>query len=269
MLFNHTHMKVYHWLLLVLTSLAVTSQAATIYTETFTTPATSIGQASGTWRGYNSININGSTYGGMGITTGSAAPTGDSGNHYLYAQNNTPAGATTTVDYFFHTTTATAPAAFDAFTPSEHVSLHATWVQNTGGTVTGMSYYLTAQVAGSWYAASTGGTGYSGSGAFSLDLLNAEWQAVTFIPGTSLSLNTAGPSIHSSVLFASSESITGLGFYIKDLPGANVGPPNDYRTIRFDNLSIVPEPGRSVLFALSLGLMLLRRRRGARSVAAG
>lgn len=271
--------------LLILLSLAALwnatspAPAAQLYLETFSSPTTF--GSSGTWRGYNtsSATLAGPPlYGNAGITSSNAgaspitAPSGNTLDPYLFAQNATSTSSTTTVDYFFFTTVTTASASFANFTPStpsSYSQLSATWQQNTGGTMTGMKYYFTVQVGGTWYGASTGDAGYTGASApssatYSLDLLNANWYAVNFSAGSSMSLDPSGVSLTSSSLFGSSNSITGLGFYVKDFPGANT-TGSDFRTIRFDNLAInataVPEPGRCLLLATALGVFLLRRRR--------
>lgn len=254
---------------------ALPASAATLFSENFT--GDTVGQTTGTWRGFNTINVTGTAYGASGVTTGSAAPTAELGNSYLYAQNNSsPNNATTTVDYFLFSTTATAGAGlFTGLTPTNYADFTVSWQQNVGGSMVKnsvtMSYYFTVQVNGNWYATPSGSASVPAQNLYSIDLLNATWYPVAFNQGTSMSLNTSGGSQTSSSLFAGGQSITGVGYYIKDLPGANPtvpGPPviEDYRTIRFDNLAIngtglVPEPGRAFLLALSLGLFGIRRRR--------
>lgn len=257
-----------------LSAFALPATAATLFTENFTSDT--VGQTSGTWRSFNTINVTGTTYGGTGVTTGSAAPTAELGNSYLYAQNNSPSNATTTVDYFMFSTAVTAGAGlFTGLTPTNYADFTASWQQNVGGSMTKnsvtMSYYFAVQVNGNWYATPSGTASVPAQNLYSVDLLNATWYPVTFDQGTSLSLNTFGGSQTSSSLFAGGLSITGVGFYVKDLPGANAtiaGPPvvEDYRTIRFDNLAIngtalVPEPGRAFLMLLALGVFGARRRR--------
>lgn len=244
---------------------ALPVSAATLFSENFT--GDTVGQTSGIWRAFNTINVTGATYGGFGTTSGVSSPTGENPNPYLYAQNNTPSGATTTVDYFLFSNASTAGAGlFTGLTPSTYGDFTASWQQNTGGTVTGMTYYFTVLVNGTWYATASGTVDVPAQNLYSIDLLNATWYAVDFTQGSSLALNTGGASQTSSALFGGGQSITGVGFYVKNLPGANAGPPDDYRTIRFDNLTLagtalVPEPGRALLLSLALGTLLMRRRR--------
>lgn len=250
------------WLCLGLLGCALPISAATLFTENFT--GETIGQSSGTWRGFNSTSIAGPAYGGVGITTGATAPTAETGNPYLYAQNNTPSGATTTVDYFLYTTSATSSAGlFTGLVPADYSEFTASWQQNTGGTMTGMSYYFAVQVDGAWYATGSGTADVPAQNLYSIDLLASSWYAVSLLPGTSMALDTGATPVSSGTLFGPGETITGLGFYVKNLPGASPSPAVDYRTIRFDNLTIAgaPEPSRACLLALSLGLVFLRRRR--------
>ncbi|MCW0217860.1 MAG: PEP-CTERM sorting domain-containing protein [Prosthecobacter sp.] len=250
---------------LVMVSCTLPLSAATLFTENYT--GETIGQGTGTWRGYNTISVAGTSYGGVGITTGATAPSGETGNHYLYAQNNTPSGATTTVDYFLFSSAATSSASlFTDLVPADFSEFSASWQQNVGGGMTGMSYYFAVQVDSAWYATSSFVTDGSLPNLRTLDLLDSDWYAVSFLEGTSMALDTSGTPLTSDSLFGSGDSITGLGFYIKNLPGANVGPPSDYRTIRFDNLTIAgaPEPSRVFLLTFSLGAIGFRRRRSLR-----
>lgn len=238
--------------------------AATLFMEDFT--GETVGQSTGSWRSFNSINVTGTAYGGTGITNGTTSPTGENPNPYLYAQNNTPSGATTTVDYFLFTTTDTANLGASAFTglvPADYSAFSASWQQNTGGTMTGMSYYLTVQVDGAWYATPSGVVDGPAANQYQVDLLSASWYTVDFTQGTSMSLDTGASTISSSTLFGPGEAITGLGFYVKNLPGANPSPATDYRTIRFDNLTITgaPEPSRVMLLGLAFAGLALQRRR--------
>ncbi|SKA86162.1 PEP-CTERM protein-sorting domain-containing protein [Prosthecobacter debontii] len=237
--------------------------AATLFMEDFT--GESVGQATESWRSFNSVNVAGTAYGGTGITNGVSSPTGENPNPYLYAQNSTANGGTTTVDYFLFTTSTTATLGASAFTglvPADYSAFSASWQQNTGGTMTGMSYYLTVQVDGAWYATPSGGVDGPGANQYQVDLLNASWYAVSFTQGTSMSLDTGASTISSSTLFGPGEAITGLGFYVKNFPGANT-TGSDFRTIRFDNLTITgtPEPSRAMLLGLALTGLVLRRRR--------
>lgn len=246
----------------VMFSATLPVQAATLFSETF--DGETIGQSTGTWRGYNSMNISGGTYGGVGITTGTTAPTGATGNPYLYAQNNTPSGATTTVDYFLFTTTATAGAGlFSSLIPADFSEFKAGWQQNTGGTMTGMSYCLAVLVDDVWYATPSAVSDASGTNLYSLDFNSAAWYEVSYVAGGSMSLSLEGSGTTAQDLFGSGESIDGIGFYVKSLPGANPSPATDYRTIRFDNLTVtgVPEPGRAALLGFALVSFMLRRRR--------
>lgn len=245
------------WLCFCLLFSSLPLSAATLFFEDFNSDV--MGQS---WKGYNTFSVAGTPYGSLGFTTGIAnSPTGQS-DPYMYAQNNTPSGATTAADYFFYSTTTTAGApAFASLVPADFSAFSASWNQNTGGTMTGMTSYLTVQVDGLWYATASGTPG--AQNLYTVNLLTASWYAVSFTEGTSMSLNTAASTISSSTLFGPGEVITGLGFYVKNLPGASPTPATDYRTIRFDNLAVsgVPEPGRAALFMLSLGCLALRRRR--------
>lgn len=250
------------FLFAVLVGAATSLHGATLFSETF--DGESIGQSTGTWRGYNSLNISGGAYGGVGITTGTTAPTGATGNPYLYAQNNTPAGATTTVDYFLFTTAATSSAGlFTSLVPADFSEFKASWQQNTGGTMSGMSYHMTVLVNDVWYASTSAVSDTSGTNLYSLDFQNAAWYEVTYVAGGSMSLSLEGSGITTTDLFGSGEAIDGIGFYVRSLPGASPSPATDYRTIRFDNLTVtgVPEPGRAALLGFALASLMLRRRR--------
>jgi hypothetical protein len=243
-------------------SCALPLSAATLFTEDYT--GETIGQSTGTWRGYNTISVTGTPYAGVGITTGSSAPSGETGNRYLYAQSSTPNGGTTTVDYFLYSSAATSSASlFTNLVPADFTEFSASWQQNASGAMTGMSYYLAVQVNDVWYATSSFVTDGSLPNLRTLDLLDSDWYAISFLEGTSMSLDTSGTALTSDSLFDSGESITGLGFYVKNMPGADPDNATDYRTIRFDNLTIAgaPEPSRSLLLVFSLGAIGFRRRR--------
>ncbi len=212
-----------------------------------------------TWRGYSTASA-GTSYGNMGFTTGQANSPVGGPSVYMYAQNNTTTGSTTAADYFFLTNTATvSAAAFSSLVPSNYDAVNATWYQNTGGGMAGMSSYFAVQVEGKWYA-STIGT--ATANLYTLNLLTATWRLINFTAGTSMSFDPAVAGTLGSTLF-DGETITGLGFYVKNLPGASPSPAVDYRTIRFEDLTIsgVPEPSRAVLLGLALGCIVLRRRR--------
>lgn len=234
----------------------IPAQAATLFFEDFNSDTLTT-----TWRGYNTSTISGTPYGSMGFTAGAGnSPTGSISN-YMYAQNNTPNGATSPADYFFFTNTATIGAsAFSSLLPSNYDAFNATWHQNTGGGMAGMSSYFTVQVDGAWYASAIGTAG--AGNLYTLNLLTATWLPISFTAGTSMSLDTSATGTLGSSLFGG-ETITGLGFYVKNLPGASPSPAVDYRTVRFEDLTIsgVPEPSRAVLLGLALGCMALRRRR--------
>lgn len=243
-------------LCLGLLAASASAHAATLFFEDFNSDALNT-----TWRGYNTFTVAGTPYGSMGFTAGSTNSPTEGTSNYLYAQNNTPNGATSQADYFFFTNTATIGAsAFSSLVPSNYEAFNATWYQGTGGGMAGMTSYFTVQVDGAWYASSIGTAG--AGNLYTLNLLTATWRPISFTAGTSMSFDPAGEGTVGSSLF-SGKTIAGLGYYVKDLPGANSGPSNDYRTVRFEDLTIagVPEPSRTVLLGFALGCMVLRRRR--------
>lgn len=249
--------RLFRCLCLGSTLFSVPVSAATLFYEDFNSDT-----MGGTWRGYNTFSVAGTPYGSMGLISGATnSPTGQS-DPYMFAQNNTPSGATSPADYFFYTSTATVGAsAFAGLVPADYSVFSATWNQNTGGSMTGMSAYLTVLVDNQWYATSVGSA--VATNLYSVDFLAASWFPVSFTAGTSMSLSTTGTPTASSALFTPGQTIDGLGFYVKNLPGASPSPATDYRTIRFDNLTVAaaPEPGRFMLLGLAAGGLLLRRRR--------
>lgn len=242
----------------------ISSSAATLYLEEFN--ADVIINSTGKWRTHNTASgtLAANPYGGTGVTTGTAAPTADASNRYAYVQN--APGAALTVDYFLFTSAVTDAAKFTTpIVPNQNSSLTASWIQNTGGDVTGMSYHFTVLVNNVWYAT---GNAYTGSGSRSLNLLSVDdWYAITFNPGVAMSLDTTGASVSFQELFGANQTISGLGFYINDLPGAPITDPptSNHRTVRFDNLLIdgvaVPEPIQPLLLAMSVMMTLLHRRK--------
>ena len=226
---------------------ALPLSGATIYNETFET--STFGSVND-WRGYNTPTgaIVTAPY-GAGITTGSSAP---GTNRYMYAQN--AISATTTSNYFLYSTSTVA-----AFAPSTYTGLTASWAKNNGGSDI-PTYYLTVQVGSSWYAANTAYTTGTATVGSPLNLLTAQWYDLTFTPNSALSLNTSSTRNYTS-LFGAGQTITGLGFYIANLPGSTSG--DQYRTIRFDDLVInaVPEPGRAMLMFFGAAFLVTRRRR--------
>lgn len=242
-------------LCLGLLTASASAHAATLFFEDFNSDSLTT-----TWRGYNTFTVAGTPYGSMGFTSGSMNSPTEGTSAYLYAQNNSPSNATSPADYFFFTNTATIGAsAFSSLVPTNYDVFNATFYHNTGGGVTGMSPYFAVQVDGAWYASSIG-TGTASL--YTINLLTATWRPISFTAGTSMSFDPAAAGALGSSLFAG-KTIAGLGFYVKNLPGANPLPAGDYRTARFEDLTIsgVPEPSRAVLLGLALGCMALRRRR--------
>jgi hypothetical protein len=188
---------------------------------------------------------------------------------YGYVQN--APGSTTTVDYFIHTTASTDAPKFTApAVPESYSILQASWYQNTGGSVSSMSYSFAVQVEDVWYASGTSFTGGSPGTLRTLDLLASSWYEIDFELGgaqASLDLDKSGTAVVYEDLFGEGESITGYGYYINDLAGSSGS--TSYNTVRFDTLTVngtaVPEPGRAVLMVVALGTVALRRRRLIRS----
>lgn len=77
-----------------------------------------------------------------------------------------------------------------------------------------------------------------------------------------MSLDT-GTTYSFATLFGAGQSVTGIGFYGTIAAGipASEGVSATTRTLRIDNLSIVPEPGSMVLLGASLAGFGVRRRR--------
>lgn len=178
---------------------------------------------------------------------------------YLFMQNQATAVRS---DFFFYTTTGV------SFVPPAVTTV--SWNTNRSsfsfnGTDANVSSTLSLAVqidSGSWYAVATN---YSSSNTVSFTLNSATFQAITFGgAGSAMSIDTGSSATFAS-LFGSGQSVTGVGFYGSIAAGipASTEPPVTAvaRTLRLDNLSIVPEPGSVYLAGLSLlGLALKRRR---------
>ncbi|HVJ46176.1 MAG TPA: PEP-CTERM sorting domain-containing protein [Luteolibacter sp.] len=196
--------------------------------------ATALPNGSGTSRG--------------GIADGASWAAADG---YLFAQNTAGAPAT---DFFLHTTPPPlANSTFASFVPASP-STTVSWNSNNGsfGSAANGAYYFAVQVnSGSWYAVTTNYVATS-SPSFNLNLAN--FYAISFAgAGAAMSINT-GSTVTFASLFGSGEEVTGIGFYVDDMAA-------DARTLRIDNLRIIPEPGSLALTGLSVAGLILRRRR--------
>jgi hypothetical protein len=201
------------------------------------------------------IHNAGSTRGGI------AEGTSWSGNtsSYLFIQNQ-PTGSRS--DFFMFTSTGI------DFVPSSGTTVswassRASFSFSSMNANASSTYHFALQInSGSWYAVTTN---YSGSNNVSFNLNAATFYSITFGGvNEAMSIDTGSFSTFVS-LFGSGQSVTGIGFY--GTIAAGVPATTDpvalavMRTLRIDNLSIVPEPGSAVLAGLSvLGLMLKRRR---------
>jgi autotransporter-associated beta strand protein len=148
--------------------------------------------------------------------------------NYLFAQNQL--AATVTVDHFLRTTT------FTDVDPTANPSLYATWLQS-GTDIGGATSYLAVEVDGSWY----GSMDYTiANGEYTLDLFGDDvaWQAIDFVVNSTLTIGET-PVLTSAELFALG-GISGIGYYIDDLPGSNgvSGTTGAIVTMRLDNLRV-------------------------------
>ena len=181
------------------------------------------------------------------MLNGAAAPTNLG---YLFFQNSNLATAGT--DYFAYTS-ASLNSGFPSILPSSHTSLTMSWVQTTTGFSSG-AYHVTIEVNGAWYVSEANQLG--GGTARSFDLLTATWKNLE-LTGSSLGIGTNSST--SAALFTGGNAITGIGFYVDDLPV----PASSTTTLRIDSLQIatIPEPSVSALGLLGAGILFRRSRR--------
>lgn len=189
-----------------------------------------------------------------GTTRGGLAEgTSWSGNTsaYLFIQNQATAIRS---DFFTFTTTGV------SFVPPATTTVswdnnRTNFSFNASDSTISSTYYFALQIdSGSWYAVSTN---YSSTNSVSFNLNTATFHSITFGgSGNPMSIDTGSTSTFATLL-GSGQTVTGVGFYGSLAPGAT----GVTRTVRIDNLSIVPEPGSMALAGLSLLGLGLRRRR--------
>ncbi|HVJ46299.1 MAG TPA: hypothetical protein VM511_07935, partial [Luteolibacter sp.] len=176
---------------------------------------------------------------------------------YIYAQNS--AAAALGNDYFFYvsTSTATGNVTFPTFNPSTYSTLNASWLANSTSFGSGSVFFAIQLNGSAWYVTTTS---YRTATSPSLDLLNLSWRSVTLSTAgaDTLSYNTLSSST-SSALFGPSDSITGVGFYIDDMPV----PPSGLVTYRIDDLLIsdIPETSTSLLGLIGFSALAFRRKK--------
>lgn len=251
-----------------LISSAIPVSAATLYQQNFET-GTDSNPVPGSpnsplslvaWDGYtgNGSSItndtpDNSSASRIGALRGSGGPNGSTvgENAYIFAQNGTT--ATTGTDFFFFTSTAVTGSTFSAFTPANFTSLTATWARNATNFSSG-GYHFSVLVDGQWYA-TTSNHRLAGN-VPPINLLSLSWQPVT--TSGSLSMGT-GTALTSNDLFGTGLSVTGVGFYVDDLPV----PTSSTITLRIDDLLIegVPEPSTSLLGLIGFSALAFRRKK--------
>lgn len=179
---------------------------------------------------------------------------------YIYVQKSADAttGSPTDIDFIMRTNDST----ITPFAPSAYTSLTAAWQRN-GGTVAGHRFMV--QTGGAWYVSATNytSTGAGQSSSPLLNLLTTTWTNLD-LSGGFLSIGSTSSTYTS--LFGSGQTITGIGFYIDNLTGANppVPPANAaLHSFRLDTIVIegVPEPTSAALGLLGLSAFCFRRRK--------
>lgn len=187
----------------------------------------------------------------IGVLTGSSAPSGDG---YLFFQHSSSATAGT--DHFAYTSTAL-NTGFPAIIPSAHTAVTVNWVQSLGSFSTG-AYHVAMEIDGSWYVSTTNQRGLTGS-VRSFDLYSATWRPLDLVPGAGGYLGLGTDSSTSAELFINNLPVTGIGFYVDNLP---VPSSSGTSTLRIDALKIesVPEPTVSALALIGAAFLLRRSR---------
>lgn len=189
----------------------------------------------------------------IGVLTGGSAP---SGGGYLFFQHSS--SATTGTDHFAYTSTAL-NSGFPAIIPSAHTAVTVNWTQSLGSFSTG-AYHVTMEINGAWYVSTTNQRGLAGS-VRSFDLYSATWRPLDLVTGAGGHLGLGTGSSTSAELFLNDHSITGIGFYVDDLP---VPGGSGTSTLRIDAFKIesVPEPTVSALGLIGAAFLLRRSRNG-------
>ena len=261
-------MMIRYFLPLAFAGLSQALSAATLFQESFNVdhvggdPIPSSNSSIGlvNWNGYygtpdsiaDDSPSSGSSY-RIGVLTGSSAPSGQ-GDGYLFFQHS--ASATVGTDHFAYTSTSL-NSGFPAIIPSAHTAVSMNWVQSLGSFASG-GYYVALEINGTWHVSTTNQRALTGS-TRSFDLYSATWRTLDLVTGTGGHLALDSDSSTSAELFLGGNPITGIGFYVENLP---VPGSTGTSTLRIDSLEIesVPEPTASAL-ALAGAAILLRRSR--------
>jgi|GEM_PF-5848152 len=278
-------MLIYRFILLVAITLAITlpASAVVVFTEHF--PTTSGNVSVHGWNASHSAanvditnlpNVSGNdVFNRAGSISNSGAGSDPAQAGYLFAQSYARSDGQGTIttpatDYFLYTTSqVTTPISLLG-----HQSLTANWQQSSSNLNVGVRFAIQLDN-GNWYVDSTpninavtgGATSFVGQSA---DLLTSSWYALNFETGV-MNPDTTTTLTYNDLLLAGSE-ITGVGFYIEDLPAASATSntagtvQQGFTTMRVDQVIIdataVPEPSRAILLGLGvLGVMMNRKRR--------
>lgn len=192
---------------------ALCAHGTTVFTDTLETGSTF--GVNGTWY---TLRSGGLAPGSGYLSSITSATSAYRTLNYLYAQHQS--AGTQPMDYLIHNKNV---APIDT---SSYSGLYTSWLQQGDG-LGGFSNYFAVQVDGNWYATNPTTTT---AGKVSFNLLDPDltWTQIdSNIALTSTTLTTAE-------LFGLSPTITGVGFFVKNLPGYTSGNI----TLRLDNLRI-------------------------------